>query len=111
ELPLVTRMLSTSARRIFVLLAVTCVASLVSFRATHGAEQEARANEETLRKAYADKVRESYNFPFGKGTISVPGNAGAVGDDFLEPSAFLDAQYCGHCHKEAYHQWRQALHS
>ena len=65
----------------------------------------------SLRRAYADKVRETYNFPFGKGKISVPGNAAAAGDDFLEPSAFLDAQYCGHCHQEAYHQWRQALHS
>ena len=41
----------------------------------------------------------------------MPGNAAAVGDDFLEPSAFPDADYCGHCHQEAYHQWRQALHS
>ena len=77
----------------------------------HGAEQDARDNEANLRKAYADKVRETYNFPFGKGQISVPGNAAAAGDDFLEPSAFPDAQYCGHCHQEAYHQWRQALHS
>ena len=65
----------------------------------------------SLRKAYADKMRETYNFPFGKGKISVPGNAAVEGNDFLEPSAFLDAQYCGHCHQEAYHQWRQALHS
>ena len=104
-------MSSKSAPRIFALLAVTCAASLVSLRATHGAEQDARANEAILRKAYADKMRETYNFRFGKGKISVPGNAAASGDDFLEPNAFLDAQYCGHCHQEAYHQWRQALHS
>ena len=104
-------MLSSSARRIFGILAVTYAASLVSLRAMHGAEQDARAKEASLRKAYADTVRETYNFPFGKGKISVPGNAASVGNDFIEPSAFMDAQYCGHCHQEAYHQWRQALHS
>ena len=29
----------------------------------------------------------------------------------FEPGAFPKAEYCGHCHEEAYHQWRQALHS
>jgi hypothetical protein len=80
-------MLSKSAS-IFVLLAATCAASLVSLRATHGAEQDARPREASLRRAYADKVRETYNFPFGKGKISVPGNAAVAGDDFLEPGAF-----------------------
>src|SRR5271156_5160063 len=43
--------------------------------------------------------------------ISSPGNAAAEGKDFLPASAFPDAKYCGHCHQEAYHQWRQSLHS
>ncbi len=34
-----------------------------------------------------------------------------VGDDFVQPGAFPNAKYCAHCHQEAYHQWRQALHS
>ena len=50
-------------------------------------------------------------FAFAKDSISLPGNAAVEGNDFLPPSAFPDARYCGHCHKEAYHQWRQALHS
>src|ERR1700759_2147554 len=104
-------MLASSARRIFGVFAVTCAASLISLRATPGAEQDARAKEAGVRRSYAEKVRETYNFPFGKGKFSIPGNAAAAGDDFLEPSAFLDAQYCGHCHQEAYRQWRQALHS
>jgi Tfp pilus assembly protein PilF len=33
------------------------------------------------------------------------------GNNFVQPGAFPDASYCGHCHQEAYHQWRQALHS
>jgi cytochrome c-type biogenesis protein CcmH/NrfG len=63
------------------------------------------------RKAYADKVRQSYNFTLVKGNISLPGNAAIEGDDFIQPGAFPNAKYCAHCHEEAYHQWRTALHS
>jgi cytochrome c-type biogenesis protein CcmH/NrfG len=63
------------------------------------------------RKEYAERVAKSYNFAFGKGNISTPGNAAVEGDTFLQPDAFPTADYCGHCHQEAYHQWRQALHS
>ncbi len=97
-------------RRIFVLILVLATASLFVLRTTRGAE-DARAKQAALRQAYADKMREHYNFPFARGSISLPGNAAAEGNDFLDPSVFPDAQYCGHCHQEAYRQWRQALHS
>jgi Tfp pilus assembly protein PilF len=63
------------------------------------------------RKSYSDKVRATYNFHFGSGKISTPGNAAVEGNDFIQPGAFLSASYCGRCHQEAYGQWRQALHS
>ena len=63
------------------------------------------------RKAWADKVRPLYNFSLVKGNISLPGNAAVEGDDFIQPGAFPNAKYCAHCHEEAYHQWRTALHS
>jgi Tfp pilus assembly protein PilF len=63
------------------------------------------------RRAYADKVRETYNFRFGKDKISTPGNAAVDGNDFIPATAFPTAEYCGRCHAEAYSQWRQALHS
>ncbi len=62
------------------------------------------------RKQYAEKVGESYNFAFESGKISVPGNGAVEGNTFLQPDAFPTASYCGHCHKEAYHQWEQSLH-
>ena len=71
----------------------------------------AQSDETSERKAYADKVRETYNFRFGKDKISVPGNAAVAGNDFIQPTAFPTAEYCGRCHQEAYSQWRQALHS
>ncbi|WP_263359224.1 tetratricopeptide repeat protein [Acidicapsa ligni] len=75
------------------------------------AEPQSEAGLNAERKAYADKVRQSYNFSVMKGNISLPGNATVQGGDFIQPGAFPNAQYCGHCHQEAYHQWRQALHS
>ncbi len=66
---------------------------------------------ESARKAYSDKIGETYDFRFGKGQISTPGNAAAAGNEFIPPSEFPTAEYCGRCHQEAYSQWRQALHS
>ena len=72
---------------------------------------EAASDQDTARKEYADKVRATYNYRFGTDKPTVPGNASVEGDDFVQPGAFPNANYCGHCHQEAYHQWRQALHS
>jgi Flp pilus assembly protein TadD len=45
------------------------------------------------------------------GNISTPGNAAIEGNEFIQPGAFPKAEYCAHCHQEAYRQWREALHS
>ncbi len=63
------------------------------------------------RKNYSDQIRQTYNFRFGEDNFSLPGNAAIEGNEFIQPGAFPKAEYCGHCHEEAYHQWRQALHS
>jgi tetratricopeptide (TPR) repeat protein len=60
--------------------------------------------------AYDAKILSSYQLPFGDG-IAMPGNAAIAGSKFIPASAFPDAAYCGHCHQEAYHEWRQALHA
>src|SRR6202522_176514 len=72
---------------------------------------QAGSDQDTARKEYADKVLATYNYRFGTDKLSVPGNASVEGDDFVQPGAFPNAKYCAHCHQEAYHQWRQALHS
>ena len=63
------------------------------------------------RDTYSEQVRETYNYRFGKDLISAPGNAALVSNGFIQPGAFPAAEYCAHCHQEAYSQWRQALHS
>ncbi len=75
------------------------------------AEPQSKTELSPERKQYADRVRQSYNFSVLNGNISLPGNAEVEGDDFIQPGAFPNAKYCGHCHQEAYHQWREALHS
>lgn len=101
--------MSRYAVRIPVLVLLICAASLAYVLRPVGA-QDSTARLDNARKEYADKVRETYSFSLLKGNISFPGNAAVEGNDFLQPGAFPTAAYCGHCHQEAYHQWRQALH-
>jgi Tfp pilus assembly protein PilF len=90
---------------VIILIAAVCCVSTIRGR------ENARVVAANERQVYSAKVRQSYHFPFGANDISSPGNAAAEGKDFLPASAYPDANYCGHCHQEAYHQWRQALHS
>ncbi len=103
-------MLKSRTRTTCAFIVPLIAAGVLCLGTTHAGE-DPRAGEETARKAYADQIRKTYHFDFTKDSISQPGNAKVEGNDFLPPSAFPDAQYCGHCHQEAYHQWRQALHS
>src|ERR1700728_875055 len=73
--------------------------------------QSAQPDPSLERKNYSDQIRQTYNFRFDKDNFSLPGNAAIEGNQFIAPGAFPKAEYCGHCHQEAYHQWRQALHS
>ncbi|HEY4046727.1 MAG TPA: tetratricopeptide repeat protein [Acidobacteriaceae bacterium] len=90
-----------------VLIASVFAASLCLLRGTI----QAGSSGDSARKEYADKIRATYNYRFGTDKLSTPGNASIEGDDFVQPGAFPNAKYCAHCHQQAYHQWRQALHS
>ena len=102
--------MSLLGRRAFLFLVIVIGIAALCLRSVHGASDK-RAEEASVRKAYSDKVAETYSYPFGTDKISLPGNAAAEDSGFLEASAFPDAAYCAHCHQEAYHQWRQSLHS
>jgi Flp pilus assembly protein TadD len=67
--------------------------------------------QDAARKQYSEKIASDYNYRFGKELPFAPGNPEVQGGGFIQPGAFPDATYCAHCHEEAYHQWRQALHS
>ncbi len=44
-------------------------------------------------------------------SFSAPGNAMTETGALIQPNAFPTAEYCAHCHPQAYAEWRQALHS
>ncbi len=111
---------SVVVRAVYMLLvAALSIASIIAFLPkpkiqAHSAEtdtQQRLTDQETARRQYAEHVAKSYNFAFGPGNISLPGNGAVEGNTFLQPDVFPTADYCGRCHKEAYHQWRQSLHS
>jgi tetratricopeptide (TPR) repeat protein len=60
---------------------------------------------------FHDSIASRYNYAFGKDTPFLPSNARTSTGQFTSPKSFPTAQYCGHCHQEAYHQWRQSVHS
>ena len=60
---------------------------------------------------FHDSVASRYNYAFGKQSPFLPSNAMTVNGQFLSPRSVPTAEYCGHCHQEAYHQWRQSVHS
>jgi tetratricopeptide (TPR) repeat protein len=60
---------------------------------------------------FHDSVAARYNYAFGKDSPFLPSNATDTNGQFLSPKSFPTAQYCGHCHQEAYHQWRQSVHA
>jgi tetratricopeptide (TPR) repeat protein len=71
----------------------------------------AQSSDPAKAQSYSNLIRQTYNFRFGSENISLPGNAATVSNDFIPAGAFPEPEYCAHCHQEAYHQWRQSLHS
>ncbi len=98
-----------TGRRVL-LLALSGVCSFALLR-TLSAQSQSPSSDTASHDAYSQNIRETYNYPFGKDKISAPGNAAFVGNGFIRPGAFPTAQYCAHCHEEAYIQWRESLHS
>jgi tetratricopeptide (TPR) repeat protein len=60
---------------------------------------------------FHDSVSARYNYAFGKDTPFLPSNATSANGQFLSPKSFYTAEYCGHCHQQAYAEWRQSVHS
>ena len=60
---------------------------------------------------YDKHIASKYNYAFGKDSPFLPSNATSYNGEFMSPKSFPTAQYCGHCHQESYHQWRQSAHS
>jgi tetratricopeptide (TPR) repeat protein len=93
---------------------LVCVAGFVGTTLLTGTlrhTSQAQSPETSPGQNYSDTTRQFYDFHFGKDNFSLPGNAATVGNEFISADAFPEPEYCQHCHEEAYHQWRQSLHS
>lgn len=83
----------------------------------HPASTEPRADYATTLPVtgpttpFHNSVASRYNYHFGSDGPFLPSNATSANGQFLSPKAFYTAQYCGHCHQEAYQQWRQSAHA
>ena len=86
--------------------AVICVSSAIHMGRARAADDPAVA-----RAIYSHDVAEHYNFRFGADHPFLPSNAATDTGQFIDPSSFPTAKYCGHCHQEAYEQWRQTAHA
>lgn len=94
-----------------ILFALGVAVGTTLFTASRHFSALAQSDKSSNQQQYSDQTRNSFNFLFGKDNFSLPGNAATVNNKFIQPGAFPSAEYCAHCHEEAYHQWRQALHS
>lgn len=63
------------------------------------------------RTAYHEKIAANYNDHFSAEKHFLPSLMTTDTGQFIDPRDFPSAQYCGHCHKEVQHQWRESAHS
>ena len=77
---------------------------VVDARSSAGTAAEAR-------HTYSTSVAKTYDYKFGKAHPFYPSNATTNNGEFMNPTSFPTAAYCGHCHSEAHEQWRQSAHS
>jgi tetratricopeptide (TPR) repeat protein len=84
-----------------------CALAVWPIQHIHAADVSAAAQ----RAAYSQAVAEHYRYPFGEDRPFLPSNATTDTGQFIDSKSFPTAKYCGHCHQEAYAQWRQTAHA
>ena len=95
-------------RRLCVVLSLAAASLTVNRAVRAGSSGEEHAD---ARKAFSDKVGATYDYHFGGDSPFSPSLASTDNGQFIQPSNFLSAEYCGHCHEASYHQWRESAHA
>ena len=104
-------------RELFVLSAALCWRSAVagSFMAWRVDRASATDEQERLpsaTKSVQQDGQRALQFPIrSECKPFLPSNATTDTGEFIDPTSFPTAKYCGHCHQEAYAQWRQSAHA
>lgn len=86
-------------------------ALVCGFMAWHTRPARAGDDAATARTSYSQKVAEHYHMPFSADRPFQPSNATTDTGEFIAPKSFPTAKYCGHCHQQAYAEWRQTVHA
>ena len=100
-----------------ILLRARCLAIAIAFACalptwrTQQVSAEDEAAAAAQRAAYSQAVIAQYRYPFGAAKPYLPSNATTDTGQFIDSKSFLTAKYCGHCHQEAYAEWRQTAHA
>jgi tetratricopeptide (TPR) repeat protein len=102
--------ISRLGRLCVLVLFVGTLAVLLKISHPVSAGTEAQAAADT-RTAYSEHTALTYNYRYGKDQPFLPSNMETDNGQFIEPGNFPTAQYCGHCHRETQHQWRESAHS
>ncbi len=101
----VTRMVRLAG---ILLLALACACAVLTWRSRPAHAQE---DPGAARAAYSKSVAENYRLPFATDRPFLPSNATTDTGEFIDPKSFPTAEYCGHCHQQAYAEWRQTVHA
>jgi tetratricopeptide (TPR) repeat protein len=64
-----------------------------------------------VREAHIVKISKINSPLFSGGDVAFPANERSEGGRVLDPRMVPNASYCGHCHQQAYREWRQSLHA
>ncbi|HTW81931.1 MAG TPA: tetratricopeptide repeat protein [Terracidiphilus sp.] len=92
-------------------MTVTGVCSWRGLRAYAASDASGPSDAAVDRAIYSQSVAEHYKLPFSPDHPFWPSNATTDTGQFIDPKSFLSAKYCGHCHQEAYAEWRQSAHA
>jgi tetratricopeptide (TPR) repeat protein len=88
------------------MMAVACALMAWRTRSAYAVDDS-----EAQRAIYFQSVTEHYRMPFGPDRPFLPSNAATDTGQFIDPKSFPTAKYCGHCHQQAYAEWRQTVHA
>jgi len=93
-------------------LAVSAVAaSVIGFATWRTRPARAAADPVAEAKVYSKNVAEHYSYRFGADQPFLPSYTTTDTGQFIDPTKFLPASYCAHCHQGAENQWRQSAHA
>jgi Tfp pilus assembly protein PilF len=107
---MIPRAMSSKTLRLSVSLLLAATVICVS-SAIHTGHARAADDPAVARAIYSHDVAEHYNYRFGADRPFLPSNAATDTGEFIDATSFPTAKYCGHCHQEAYAQWRQTAHA